>query len=295
MDDRLPISVVIPTIGRVELLRGCLDALAHCRPLANEVVIVDQSGGADVSRLVESYGGIGARVVTSGTRGVAPARNEGLRAATSDAVLMTDDDCTVAPDWVATGARLLTADPLRIVSGRVLPAGSDSDVPSTISDTEPRDHTGSVQCGVLFTNNVALNRAEVLAIGGFDEAFETAEDNDLCYRWLTSGRRLVYDPSLVVWHHHWRSPRQEDRLYVSYWRGQGTLYAKHLLAGDRRMARLAGHDLYWAARGRVARMRGRGEPWMNASRGLVRGLPVGAARYLFRRLRQRASRRRQTT
>jgi GT2 family glycosyltransferase len=279
------LSVVIPTIGRVDLLRQCLDSLAQCEPPPDEVVVVDQSGGSEVEPLVAEYSGIGARAVRSDRRGVAIARNEGLRAAAHDAVLMTDDDCTVAPDWVAAGGRLLTEDPLRIVSGRVLPAGDAGDVPSTITDTEPRDHTGTVQCGVLYTNNVALNRSEVLGIGGFDEAFETAEDNDLCYRWLTSGRRLIYDPSLTVWHHHWRSQRQQDRLYVSYWRGQGTLYTKHLLAGDRRMARLAANDLYWAARGRFARLRGRGEPWMNASRGLLRGLPVGAVRYLLRRAR----------
>jgi GT2 family glycosyltransferase len=281
------VSVVIPTIGRVELLRACLDSLARCDPPPAEVVVIDQSGGQEIERLLEAYDGIGARAVTSEKRGVAIARNTGLQAATHDAVLMTDDDCTVASDWVATGARLLTEDPDRIVSGRVLPAGEEGEgeVPSTISDTERRDHTGTVQCGVLYTNNVALNRAEVLAIGGFDEAFETAEDNDLCFRWLTSGRRLIYDPALTVWHHHWRSQRQQDRLYVSYWRGQGTLYAKHLMAGDRRMAKLAARDIYWAARARLARIRGRREPWTNASRGMLRGLPVGAVRYLFRRAR----------
>lgn len=287
------VSVVIPTIGRAELLRACLESLAACDPTADEIVVIDQSGGDEIAELVAGFDG--ARAVRSDERGVAIARNTGLRAAANDIVLMTDDDCTVAPDWVGTGAQLLASEPGLIVSGRVLAAGDESEVPSTIADTEPRDHTGTVQCGVLYTNNVALKRSEVLALGGFDEAFETAEDNDLCYRWLTSGRRLRYEPSLLVWHHHWRSPQQEDRLYVSYWRGQGTLYTKHLLARDRRMARLAAQDLRWAARARLARIRGRGEPWMNASRGLLRGLPVGAGRYLLRRVRSRATRDQPTT
>ena len=223
----------------------------------------------------------------SDERGVAIARNLGLRTAANDAVLMTDDDCTVAPDWVATGARLMSDDPRLIVSGRVLPVGDEENVPSTISDTNPRDYTGTLACGALYTNNVALNRAEVLELGGFDEAFETAEDNDLCYRWLTSGRRLVYEPSLVVWHHDWRSPEQMRRLYASYWRGQGALYAKHLAAGDGRMAKLAARDVYWGARALAARALGRRDAWTNRGRGMLRGLPVGLARYLVGRARAR--------
>ena len=71
--------------------------------------------------------------------------------------------------------------------------------------------------------------------GGFDELFgpaEAAEDNEFCYRWLRSGGSLRYEPSLVVWHHDWRSPRELERLYVRYARGQGFFYAKHLRRGD---------------------------------------------------------------
>jgi len=42
----------------------------------------------------------------------------------------------------------------------------------------------------LYTNNAVMSRSAVLEFGAFDEDFETAEDNDLCYRWLKSGRRL---------------------------------------------------------------------------------------------------------
>src|SRR3954453_4339322 len=243
---REEVSVLIPTIGRVQLLRACLDSIAACSPRPAEVVVVDQSVGDEISKLVSEYEDVGARVVECDGRGVARARNVGLHAVTNDRVLMTDDDCTVASDWVGVGARAIADDPKLIVSGRVLPAGGDEvNVPSVISDTERHDHTGTVQFGVLFTNNVAVNRTEVLKVGAFDEAFERASDNDLCYRWLTSGRRLVYDPALVAWHHDWRSDAQLKNLYVRYWRGQGRLYAKHLRGGDRRMFRVAARDVYW--------------------------------------------------
>jgi len=280
---REEVSVLIPTIGREKLLRACLDSIAACRPAPAEVVVVDQSGDDRIAELVSGYRELGARVVRSQGRGVANGRNVGLHAVAHDAVLMTDDDCTVAPDWVEVGARLLAEDPRLIVSGRVLPGRDDAEgVPSTISDTERKDYTGTLQCGVLYTNNVALNRSEVLRAGAFDESFERASDNDLCYRWLTSGRRLVYDPALLVWHHDWRSPKQLRRLYVRYWRGEGALYAKHLRAGDARMLRLARRDVYWRLRGPLGRPGGRRQAVLEL-RGIVRGLPVGFARRLLGR------------
>ena len=40
----LPLSVVIPTIGRCELLRRCLRSVLACTRAADEVIVVDQSG-----------------------------------------------------------------------------------------------------------------------------------------------------------------------------------------------------------------------------------------------------------
>jgi GT2 family glycosyltransferase len=280
MTEREQVSVVIPTIGRVALLRDCLESLAACRPRPAEVVVVDQSGLPDVARLVRGYDRLGARIVESDARGVAAARNAGLKAVSHDTVLMTDDDCTVAPEWVRIGARLLSDGPQLIVTGRVLPVGDARAVPSTIEDLERRDYTGTPHFYVLYTGNVGLHRGEVLAVGGFDEALPTAEDNDLCYRWLTSGRRLVYEPSMVVWHHDWRSPDELDSRYASYSRGQGAVYAKHLRAGDVRMLYFIGREVYWSAREGVLRVIGRRLTSSTRRRGALAALATGFAGYL---------------
>ena len=46
------VSVVVPTIGRVEQLRVCLGSLARCEPRADEVLVADQSGDPAVADLV---------------------------------------------------------------------------------------------------------------------------------------------------------------------------------------------------------------------------------------------------
>ena len=276
--DTRPVSVVIPTLGRIEPLRSCLESLAACRPRADEILVVDQSGQSAVQELTDGFAPFGARLVRCTGRGVSKGRNLGMERAVHEVVLVTDDDCTVADDWVAIAWELMSREPAGIVTGRVLPVGDPLAVPSSKDDATPHDFTGEVQSGALFPNNMALGRSPVLAEGGFDERFgptEAAEDNEFCYRWTKAGHPLRYEPSLVVWHHDWRTPEQLEQLYVAYARGQGFFYAKHLRRGDPTMLSYIARDLYWALRGCAAALVKRRERWTDPRRGILRGLPRG--------------------
>jgi GT2 family glycosyltransferase len=274
----VPVTVVIPTIGRLEPLRRCLESLARSAPPPAEILVVDQSHDPAIEAVVAQLAGERARVVQSHGLGVARARNDGLRAAAHDVVLVTDDDCTVAPDWVATGGRLAAAYGGAIVTGQVLPVGDPRAVPSVKDDPSPRDLSGERRGGWLFGNNMVLPRPAVLELGGFDERFgpeEAAEDNEFCYRWLKARHPLRYEPALVVDHHDWRSPDDLERLYVRYARGEGFFYAKHLRRGDLRMLRFVARDLGWALRGLASGVVKRRQSWTDSRRGILRGMPGG--------------------
>jgi len=278
--ETVPVTVVIPTIGRLEPLRRCLESLASSAPPPAEVLVVDQSHDATLVPLVDELGDGRTRVVPSLGLGVARARNDGLRAATNDVVLVTDDDCTVPVDWAATGWQLAADHPGAIVTGRVLPVGDPRAVPSTKDDPLPVDLSSERRGGWLFGNNMALPRGAVLDLGGFDERFgpeEAAEDNEFCYRWLRAGRPLRYEPSLVVQHHDWRSPEELERLYVRYARGEGFFYAKHLRRGDLRMLRFVVRDLAWGVRGLASGLLKGRESWTDSRRGVFKGMPGGFA------------------
>jgi GT2 family glycosyltransferase len=274
------VTVAIPTIGRLEPLRRCLESISACDPPPAEVLVVDQSHDPAIEGLVEGVVGDRARVVPSYGLGVARSRNDGLRAAEHTVVLITDDDCTVPANWVATGDRLAAAYRGAIVTGRVLPVGDPRAVPSTKDDPVPVDLSAERRGGWLFGNNMVLPRDRVLELGGFDERFgpeEAAEDNEFCYRWLKAGRALRYEPSLVVEHHDWRSPEDLERLYVRYARGEGFFYAKHLRRGDLRMLRFVARDVVWGLRGLVSGLVKGRESWTDSRRGVFKGMPGGLA------------------
>jgi GT2 family glycosyltransferase len=272
----LPASVVIPTIGRAEKLERSLASIVASAPRPAEVVVVDQSLSAPVQEAVERFRGAGARLVRCEGRGRGRAVNMGLEAAGQETVLVTDDDCIVAPDWPLRGYERLSEDPRAIISGRVLADGDPTLTPSLTEEEESRDYSGELHVNKVVGGNMAVRRSELLRFGAFDErVVPSAEDNELCYRWLRAGRRLLFDPDMVVWHHDWRTPKGMEELYVTYARGQGVFYAKHLRAGDLGILRFVLRDLregVVGVRDRYASGRPRSSDWRQ---GVLRGLPSG--------------------
>lgn len=272
-----PVTVVLPTIGRPELLSSCLDSLGRCEPRAAEVLVVDSSDDEEVADVVARFAVAGARRVGCPTPGLGTAFNLGLQEAQHEIVLLTNDDCTVEPSWVGRGLHHASRDARIIVTGRVRPKGDPAVVPSTNDDPVRREYWREAAF-VLYTQSMALHRTVLLEFGGFDGRIgPSAEDNDLSYRWLRAGKRIRYEPDFVVWHHDWRTPEQLKRLYVGYGIGQGMVYGKHLRRGDIRVVRYVMGAAATGLRGLLARiLRRRSSP--DPRLGFLRGLPVGLLR-----------------
>ena len=271
----LPVSVAIPTIGRLDLVAQCLASIASCDPPAAEILVVDQSGDEAVADLVSRYSDAGARLVYSARRSRSQARNLALQEAANDLVAFTDDDCTVEPDWIGAAWKHAGERPRTAVTGRVLPVGDPAGVPSTIVAPERRDYTGMRLPAALFGNNMVFDRSTAAEIGGFDHAVIPAEDNDFSYRWLKAGYEIRYEPELTVHHHDWRDHEGLERLYVEYARGQGKFYAKHLRSGDMTMAWFIVRHFYLGGRGLAAGIVKRRPRWSDERRGIFAGFPGG--------------------
>ena len=274
------VTVAIPTVGRMAMLSACIDALRSGTVHPGEVLLLDQSGSGDVGRLVRSETVLNLRHEVCDGRGIARNMNLALRKSATEAMLVTHDDCVVAPDWVERGAAALRAVPGGIVTGRVLGGGADPDVvPSTIGWDEAYDFTGTLAHGALYPNNMGLHRTTALDIGGFDEreGFATAaEDLDFSYRWLRSGGQLRYEPQMTVTHNDWRSPEVLVRLHRHYARCAGRFYGKHLAHGDRHIARQMFADLKLGVKAWRCRLRSGDPVWRDERLQLPLWVPIGA-------------------
>jgi GT2 family glycosyltransferase len=270
----LPVSVVVPTLGR-SALEACVESIGACDPLPAEVLLSAQSGALARVERTALAGPPGTRAVGGEANGVSGNTNVGIRLASHPIVAVTHDDCTVEPDWVGRAYELARSHPHSILTGRVLPSGDPARVPSCKVDLAPHDFTGVIDPGALYPANMVLPRDLVLELGGFDERFRLAgEDGDLAYRWLRLGRSLRYEPSLVVHHHDWRSDEDLARLFVTYGRGSGLLYAKYLWERDREIVRFLKRDAHIALWILKCHLVGDPVP-MDWRRGLPSGLPRG--------------------
>ena len=195
MRAHLDVSVVIPTCNRPDLLRVCLEALERARESADFEVIVSDDGGDDASQRMIASEFTWVRWVAGPRRGPAANRNTGVAAASRNWIFFTDDDCIPDPDWIPAfeaGRRRFPA--CRVLEGRTI-----ADRPRLRIDEEsPVNPKG----GNLWSCNMAIERAQFDALGGFCESFPYAamEDSDLRLRLVSAGVRMEFLPDAVVVH-----------------------------------------------------------------------------------------------
>ena len=219
-------SVVIPTRDRPGPLNACLGALAtQTLPRDRfEVVVVDDGSRAPIAPRLDAWR---ARLSIEQARtpgaGPSAARNAGVAVAAGRYLAFTDDDCVPEPGWLQALLTGFEARPDALIGGRTLNLLGGSPAPETsqlISDVVQDFYNADPGHPRFFTsNNLAVETASLRAIGGFDERFRTAEDRDLCDRWLASGRPMAFVPEAVVGHAHRMNVGGFVRQHLGYGRG----------------------------------------------------------------------------
>ena len=209
-DKNYRVSVVIPTFERPDLLQRCLYALTmqDLDPTEFEVIVVDDAACESTRQQVASWieqtsadNYTFRYLPVTGVHGPAAARNLGWRAAVSDIIAFTDDDCLPCPEWLRAGLEAF-ADGVIGVSGKLI-------VPLDHTPNDYEHNAALLAKSEFITANCFYRRDALALVGGFDERFTLAwrEDSDLVFNlmetyFLQSGDRalLVHAPQAAVVH-----------------------------------------------------------------------------------------------
>lgn len=252
-----PITVVVCTRDRPEVLANCLAWLQRLRYPAFDVVVVDNAPTTGGTRdCFDRVVGDDARFryVCEPTAGLSKARNRGLAEAHAAHVAFTDDDVQVDPWWLHGIAAGLARDPgAGCVTGLVPPAELEHGAqhyfdrryswathmaPHVYDMANGRDQSVlyPYSAGIFGTGaNFAVDRDLFLELGGFDEALGAGspagggEDLDAFVRILRAGRSVVYEPSAIVWHVHRAGSRAQRRQLFSYGAGLTAFLSKYVV------------------------------------------------------------------
>lgn len=220
-------SVIIPTYGRPDQLRNCLDSLVEVEPPSNgfEVLVVDDGTPEPLEPRLEPWKDrLRLTVLRQENSGPGPARNLGLSAAQGRFIAFTDDDCLIEPGWLQTLEAAFVDHPDAMLGGRTVQKPGDpySETNQLIFDAVHQFYNESGQGAQFFpSNNMAISAALLREVGGFKPRFfpHASEDRELCDRWRHLGHELVYVPEAWLIHARPANFRRYCRQHFNYGRG----------------------------------------------------------------------------
>ena len=103
----LRISIIIPTLGRADHLRRCLDSIAATVRAPHEIICICVEGDENTQ---EALAGRAVKKIIQPARGgYVQAANLGLRAARGEYITILNDDCLLLPHSIDNAIRFLEA------------------------------------------------------------------------------------------------------------------------------------------------------------------------------------------
>jgi len=227
------LSVIIPTLGRADVLPRALRSVLAQLPADAELCIVDQSDPPTRSGF-EHLADPRVRHLTGVSPGLPAARNVGLASTSGRIVLFLDDDVVLHPGCLRAHLATYQDPTVGGVVGRIVEARLVANARSTCNRVgrggrivTRLDGPDPVDVETLKGANMSFLRRALQDAGGFDPGYGGSallEDADASTRVRRAGWRLRYAPDAAVdhLHHPTGGVRQGGALATECWRFHNT-------------------------------------------------------------------------
>ena len=253
------IDIIIPTYNRGDLIMGTLKSLKANSFSNFKIWIVDQSDNPKTAETVQPFLEEDNRfaLIRTNRRGADIARNIGINAGNASIVALIDDDCRVTDTWLETLLTEFETHPtIDSIFGRVIPGNipeahcQKTDVAQIqrLQEILPMAKKDNCEHKLFIKNrfnlgfghgaNMSFRRSTFEKFGLFDEYLGGGtplcswEERDIGYRILSGGGTILFSPSAVVYHDHWREWSGVRTAYRNYGIGTGAAVGKYFRLGD---------------------------------------------------------------
>lgn len=216
------VSFIIPVLnGEKDIARCLLSIRAQLLSSEDYEVLVIDNGSTDRTHQIVQDLGFSIQVIPGVS--VAALRNRGAKLARGNYLAFVDADVELMPCWLQNG--LAAFGDRQVVAAGCFPRAPQ---PATWVQQAWETHQRGDQwkrsgkpVAWLPSMNIVVRRDIFLAIGGFSEQLETAEDVDLCYRIGQHGTILCAPAMEAI---HWGEARDLQMFWrKEVWRGKGNL------------------------------------------------------------------------
>jgi len=233
------ISVVIPTLGRVDILKKCLLALTRqgLKGISYEAIVIDDGPGDEAGRMIAGItesGGCDIRCLKGERKGVGAARNIGIQAANSDIILIIGNDIIAGEGFLAEHLRFHEKFPgawyAVLGQTRLSENSKISPFMESWGDLPYRELGDDLDAPWWFfwTGNISLKRGFLMEQGMFDEDFRSIgfEDVEIGFRLSRYGLKIKYNREAVAYHDHPYTIEDACRQQISHGYSFGLLAEK---------------------------------------------------------------------
>lgn len=238
--EEVPISVVICTRDRPELLNACLTQLSNlsCRPM--QVVVIENAPKNNLTKLVaEKFANVS--YFQEPKPGLSFARNTGIRNATYPIIAFVDDDVQVHPLWIYRIWESFKETNISAMTGLVIASKLDTEA-QHIFEKHWSFNRGYIDKFYDFDffqktlkkgppvweigagANMAFRKNIFDELGYFDELLGAgvsgcSEDSEMWFRILAHKHTIHYNPRAIVYHEHRTEMNGLKKQIYSYMRG----------------------------------------------------------------------------
>ena len=216
------ISVVICTFRRSDLLSGAIESLLRQSLPADqyEILVVDNNSQDETAAIAQDFitdGPPRVRYALEVRQGLSQARNTGIQISSFDIVAFLDDDAIADRAWLASLLAAYDGNPeVWAAGGKVLPIW-DGERPGWLADTmlrglslvdwgDERRHLEWPER--IIGTNLSFRKQAFVKIGRFSTNLGRRgnlllgnEDTEMQERIHQLGKRVLYVPQAIVYHH----------------------------------------------------------------------------------------------
>ena len=221
---KLPfISVIIPTLNEEKNLPRVIASLKKVRYPKEKLELLIVDGGSTDKTLFWAKKA-GAKILINPKKIRGAGCNIGVEKAKGEFIAFTDADCVVPINWLEKLLINFKNENIASVGGPNITPKDDSKFAKAAGEviallTKPGSRYGleSKKIREIYHNpgcNVLYKREAIIKVGNFNPRLLTCEDEELDFRLLENGYKILFTPQVVV--DHYRRPTYKKILIQAY-------------------------------------------------------------------------------
>lgn len=205
------ISIVIPAYKRVDQTLKTIKLLFGSKNIGEgfglEIIVADSTPENDIKLALQKEFGTKVIYTRPQIPGIASNKNQGIKLATGEIVIVCDSDVEVEEDTISnTMISLKKHKTAAAIGGQVIwrTGEKNGSLDRPRSEDRMREIEGTVYAEAIYSRYIATYKKVFWEVGGYDEkAFNMrGEGSDLSIRYWRAGYPLVFDESIRVHHVH---------------------------------------------------------------------------------------------